>query len=43
LRSQQSGLRIGALDLDELVEIAERGLARSLTDDEWRQYPAGYG
>jgi WD40 repeat protein len=30
--------RIWALDLDDLVEIAERELTRDLTDDECRQY-----
>jgi WD40 repeat protein/DNA-binding SARP family transcriptional activator len=31
-------VRIWALDPDDLVEIAERGLTRTLTDDECRQY-----
>jgi len=31
-------VRVWALDLDELVEVAERGLTRNLTDDECRQY-----
>ncbi|HSK23735.1 MAG TPA: hypothetical protein VK906_11190, partial [Egicoccus sp.] len=31
-------VRVWALDLDELVEIAERKLTRGLTDDECRQY-----
>ena len=31
-------VRIWALDLDELVEIADNGLTRSLTDEECRQY-----
>jgi WD40 repeat protein len=30
--------RIWALDLDDLVEIAERELTRDLTDEECRQY-----
>jgi WD40 repeat protein/DNA-binding SARP family transcriptional activator len=30
--------RVWALDLDELVDLAERGLTRTLTDDECRQY-----
>jgi hypothetical protein len=29
---------VWALDLDELVAMAERGLTRNLTDDECRQY-----
>jgi WD40 repeat protein len=32
-------VRIWALDLDDLVEIAENGLTRTLTDEECRQYP----
>ena len=31
-------VRVWALDLDQLVEVAERGLTRNLTDDECRQY-----
>lgn len=31
-------VQVWALDLDELVEIAERELTRGLTDDECRQY-----
>jgi hypothetical protein len=31
-------VRIWALDLDDLVEIAENGLTRTLTDEECRQY-----
>jgi hypothetical protein len=31
-------VRVWALDLDELVEIAEAELTRALTDDECRQY-----
>jgi WD40 repeat protein len=31
-------VRVWALDLDELVDAAERGLTRTLTDDECRQY-----
>lgn len=31
-------LRVWTLDLDELVEIAEEGLTRALSDDECRQY-----
>ena len=31
-------VRSWALDLDELVEIAENGLTRTLTDEECRQY-----
>ena len=31
-------VRVWALDLDELVEIAERELTRTLTDEECRQY-----
>jgi WD40 repeat protein len=31
-------VRVWALDIDELVEIAERGLTRTLTDAECRQY-----
>jgi WD40 repeat protein len=30
--------RVWALDLDDLVDVAERGLTRTLTDDECRQY-----
>jgi WD40 repeat protein len=31
-------VRVWALDLDELVDAAERRLTRTLTDDECRQY-----
>jgi WD40 repeat protein/DNA-binding SARP family transcriptional activator len=31
-------VRVWALDLDELVEVARRGLTRTLTDDECQQY-----
>jgi WD40 repeat protein len=31
-------VRVWALDLDELIEVAENGLTRSLTDGECRQY-----
>jgi WD40 repeat protein/energy-coupling factor transporter ATP-binding protein EcfA2 len=31
-------VRVWALDLDELIEIAENGLTRSLTDEECRQH-----
>ena len=31
-------VRVWALDLDELVEIAERELTRALTDEECRQF-----
>jgi WD40 repeat protein len=31
-------VRVSALDLDELIEIAENGLTRSLTDEECRKY-----
>lgn len=31
-------VRVWALDLDELVDVAERGLTRTLTDDEYRLY-----
>ena len=31
-------VRVWALDLDELVQIAERELTRTLTDEECRQY-----
>ena len=31
-------MRIWALDVDDLVEIAENGLTRTLTDEECRQY-----
>jgi WD40 repeat protein/DNA-binding SARP family transcriptional activator len=36
--SEDGTVRVWALDLDELVDVAERGLTRSLTDDECRQY-----
>ena len=36
--SADGTVRIWALDLDELVATAERGLTRNLTDDECRQY-----
>jgi len=36
--SADGTVRIWALDLDELIEIAETGLTRSLTDEECRQY-----
>jgi hypothetical protein len=28
----------GALDIDDHIEIAERNVTRSLTDEEYRQY-----
>jgi WD40 repeat protein len=36
--SEDGTVRIWALDLDALVATAERGLTRTLTDDECRQY-----
>jgi WD40 repeat protein len=36
--SADGSVRVWVLDLDELVDIAERGLTRTLTDDECRQY-----
>ena len=36
--SADGTVRVWALDLDELVATAERGLTRTLTDDECRQY-----
>jgi WD40 repeat protein len=36
--SADGTVRIWALELDELIEVAERGLTRSLTDGECRQY-----
>jgi WD40 repeat protein len=36
--SADGTMRVWALDLDELVAMAERGLTRNLTDDECRQY-----
>jgi WD40 repeat protein/DNA-binding SARP family transcriptional activator len=36
--SADGTVRVWALDLDELVEVAESGLTRSLTDEECRQY-----
>ncbi|HET6772158.1 MAG TPA: BTAD domain-containing putative transcriptional regulator [Acidimicrobiales bacterium] len=36
--SEDGIVRVWALDLDELVDVAERGLTRTLTDDECRQY-----
>ena len=32
------GVRIWALDIDDLLEIARREAGRSLTDEEFRQY-----
>ena len=36
--SADGTVRVGALDLNELIEVAENGLTRSLTDEECRQY-----
>jgi WD40 repeat protein len=36
--SADGTVRIWALELDELIEVAERGLTRSLTEGECRQY-----
>jgi WD40 repeat protein len=37
-RSADGTVCVWALDLDDLVDAAERGLTRSLTDEECRQY-----
>jgi hypothetical protein len=37
-RAPTAPIRVWALDLDELVGVATRGLTRDLTDDECRQY-----
>jgi WD40 repeat protein len=36
--SEDGTVRVWALDVDDLVDVAQRGLTRTLTDDECRQY-----
>jgi WD40 repeat protein len=36
--SADDGIRVWALDIDDLLEIARRNVTRSLSDEECRQY-----
>jgi WD40 repeat protein len=38
LAGEQGMVRVWALDIDDLLEIARRNVTRSLTDDECRRY-----